>query len=467
MPEIKVPIIIGDKSVKFSDYEDAVPVNMIAVIREINGDSGYLYSHDGLTLAVLGQGADRGALYNERMNRSLRVSGTSLIQVMGSGSGITAPVIGTILGTDLVSMAYSFNSVMIVGDKKAYRYTGSGLARITDPDIGLPIDVAQIDGYYVFTDGEYLYHTDINNETSIDPLKFATSELSPDPTKAVGRTQDDLLIVFNRYTTEFFINQANEQFAFSRLNQKALDAGMVGTHSWCTMDGNTFILGGRKEEDISVYVLGTGQTINISTRFIDSIIGKYTEPELSEVKLESRTSKRDQLLYIHLPNETLVYNQSIAKKFGVNSAWSILQSNDGRWRAINFSFDPNLNMWLAGDRIDRKIARLDQETASQYGESVVSYFYTPFVPLESASIDSVELNTVSGFNAEDVSLFVSTTRDGANYSSEWSNELAVSYDYEHRYIVRRLGYVRKKIGFKFRAHHKEKINVSGLVVSFG
>jgi len=28
---------------------------------------------------------------------------------------------------------------------------------MTDPDIGAPIDVAQIDGYYVFTDGDYLY----------------------------------------------------------------------------------------------------------------------------------------------------------------------------------------------------------------------------------------------------------------------------------------------------------------------
>jgi len=467
MPDIKIPIILGDKTVSDSDYQDAVPINMIAVLRDVNGDSGYLYSHDGLTLAATGQGYDRGALYNERMRRSFRVSGQKLIEIKSVSGVITAPVIGDISGADLVSFDYSFNSIMIVADQRAYRFDGANLVLMTDPDIGAPIDVAQIDGYYVFTDGEYLYHTDIGDETSIDPLKFATSELSPDPTKAVGRTQDDLLIVFNRYTTEYFINQANEQFAFSRLNQKAVDAGIVGTHAWCPMDGNIFILGGRKDEDVSVYVLGSGQTVSISTRFVDSIVGQYTEDQLSTAKLESRTSKRDQLLYIHLPNETLVYNQSIAKKFGVNSAWSIMQFNDGPWRAINFAFDPNLNMWLAGDRFDEKIARLDPSTASQYGEAIDSYFYTPFVPVESASIDSLELNTVSGFNSEDVSLFLSTTRDGSNYSSEWSKEVSVVTDYEHRYIARRLGYVRKKIGFKFRAHHKDKINVSGLVASVG
>ena len=463
--ELPVPIICGDKSVKYSDYEDGVPINMIAVARDIQGE-GYLYSHDGLTQVVIGQGFDRGALYNERMKRSFRVSGVKLIEITGVSILVDAPVIGDIPGAGLVSFAYSFNSLMIVAAQRAFRYDGTTLAEMTDPDLGNPIDVAEIDGYYVFTDGEYIYHTDIDDETSIDPLKFATSELSPDPTKGLGRTQDDLLIVFNRYTTEYFINQANEQFAFSRLSQKAVDAGIVGTHAWTQMDGNIFILGGRKDEDVSVYLLGTGQTLSISKRLIDSIIGQYTELELYDAKLESRTAKRDQLLYIHLPNETLVYNQSIAKKFGVGVAWSILQFNGGPWRAINIAYDPKLNMWIAGDRYDTKIAKLDESLASQYGESIDSYFYSPLVPIESASVDWVELNTISGFSAEDTYLFVSTTRDGAAYSQEHFNEVSVPLDYENRYIPRRLGYVRKKIGFRFRANHKEKINVSGFMVSY-
>jgi hypothetical protein len=124
-------------------------------------------------------------------------------------------------------------------------------------------------------------------------------------------------------------------------------------------------------------------------------------------------------------------------------------------------------MWIAGDRYDTKIAKLDESLASQYGESIDSYFYSPLVPIESASVDWVELNTVSGFVAEDTNLFISTTRDGAAYSQEFSSELAVPLDYELRYIPRRLGYVKKKIGFRFRANHKEKINASGFMVSYG
>lgn len=461
--DIQVPIIRGDRINSFSDYEDALPINMIAVSRDIQGASGYLYSHDGLSQIRTGEGPDRGALYNERMQRSFRVSGRKLIEITATGT----VVLGDIPGSGQATIAYSFNSIMVVADGSAYRYDGSVFTQITDPDIGSPLSVTWIDGYYFFTDGEYIYHTDINDESSIDPLKFATSEISPDPTKAVSRTQDDLVVVFNRYSTEYFINQANEQFAFTRLNQKAVNAGIVGTHAWTEMDGNLYILGGRKEERVSVHLLATGQTIAIATRYIDSIISSYSETDLVNAKLECRIADRDQLLYVHLPNDTLVFNQSIAKKLGQDSAWSRLESNENAWRAVNMIFDPSLNLWVCGDRLDSKIGKLDHSKASQYGDSVDSVFYTPFIPIESASVDQIELKTVSGFTAEDTSLFLSTTRDGAQYSQEWSKEVSVVQNYEHRYIPRRLGYVRLIVGFKFRAHHKEKICVSGLVVSYG
>lgn len=465
MPEMPVPIICGDKINSFSDYEDAIPVNMIAVMRDIEKATGYLYSHDGLTQIRVGAGIDRGALFNERMNRSFRVSGEKLIEITATNSNVPL-ILGDIPGADLVSMPYSFNSFLVIAAGAAYRYDGTTLTQITDPDLGQPIDGTQLDGYYVFTDGEYLYHTDINDETSIDPLKFATSELSPDKTIAIGRTQDDLLVVFNRYTTEYFINQANEQFAFSRLNQKAVSSGIVGTKCWCEMDGNLFILGGRKEERVSVHIMGTGQTTNISTRLIDSIIEKYTENELFTAKLEARTSSRDQLLYVRLPNDTLVFNQSVAKKLGIGAAWSRLESLGGNWRAVNINYDPVINDWICGDSAGPNIYRLDKFTATQFDYPVDSYFYTPLIPIESASIDQIELNTISGFGVEGTSLFVSTTRDGAQYSQEWSREVTVLHDYDHRYIARRLGYVRKKIGFKFRAHHRDKINISGLMVTY-
>lgn len=463
MGELKIPIIIGDKVNSSSDYQDAIPVNLIAVTRQVKGAEGYLYSHDGLSQYTYGQGIDRGAIYNERMGKSFRVSGKKLLEITATGS----TVIGDIPGSDLVTLIYSFNSLEIIAEGAVFRYNGSSLSQVTDPDLGYPISGTWIDGYYFYTDGEYIYHTDISEETSIDPLKFATSEISPDPTKAVGRTQDDLVIVFNRYTTEYFINAGSPQFAFTRLNQKAVSSGIVSTQGWCEMDGSIFMLGGRKGEGVSVHIIGAGQTKSVSTRNVDQIIGKYTELELFKAKLECRLINQDKLLYVHLPSDTLVFNKTIAEKFGVESAWTELRTDDNGWRAINGIYDPNLNKWFYGDKIDSRIGYLNELTAGHYGQPVHSVFYTPLIPLESASVDELEINTISGYGSSDVNLFISTTRDGSYHSLEWSKESSVVQQYDYRYIVRRLGYVRRFIGFKFRSYHTDKINFSGLEIKYG
>ena len=150
MGTITLPIIRGDKVNDLGDYGDSIPINMVAVVKEIKGAAGYLLSHDGLTLARTGQGVDRGALYNERWGRSFRVSGQKLIEI--TGAGVT--VIGDVLGASRSRAAYSFSSTMTVSGGFAYRYDGTTLAQMTDPDFGSPTDVCWIDQYYVFTDGE-------------------------------------------------------------------------------------------------------------------------------------------------------------------------------------------------------------------------------------------------------------------------------------------------------------------------
>jgi len=463
MPTIQVPIINGDKTKPDADYFDALPVNMIAVQRDILGSQGFLYSHDGVVQLATGQGIDRGALYNERMGRHFRVSGQKLIEIVGG----SAVVIGDIPGSDLVSMDYSFNTLMIIASGRMFLYSGTALTEVTDIDLGSPIDGCWIDGYYFLTDGEYIYHTDITSESSIDPLKFATSEISPDPTLSVGRTQDNLVIVFNRYTTEYFINEANEQFAFSRLNQKAVSVGIVGTHCWCEMGGDIYILGGSKGSQVSLMLLGAGQAQSVTTRSVNKIIAKYTEAQLSLCKIEARMEAEDHLIYVHLPNDTLVFNSTIAKAFGLSSAWSILKSGQNQWRCINGVRDPLQNKWVYGDKIDSRIGTLNTEIASQYGEPVHTEFYSPLVPIESLSVDSIEINTIPGFSATNENIFISTTRDGSQYSQEWSQEATMANQYNDRFIVRRLGYVRKNIGFKFRSLNRGKLNVSGLVASCG
>lgn len=460
MGELTIPIIGGDQVLDNADYADAIPINMLAVIRDIKGNPGYLISHDGLTQTHTGQGIDRGALFNERWGRSFRVSGEKLIEIVG-GSVV---VIGDIPGADRVRMAYGFNSMMIVSGGSTYRYDGTTLTLMTDPDFGAPIDVIWLDQYYLFTDGENLYHTDIGDETSINPLKFATSELSPDKTKAVGRTQDNLLFVPNRYTSEYFVDQANENFAFTRINQKAINCGIVSTGGWIEIGGRVYMLGGAKGEPVTFKLLGAGQAETAATDYIEGIINSYSESELSTAYLEGRSRARDQLVYVQLPNHTLLYNVFVANKFGSQYAWSELRSGEDAWRACNGVYDTNLGQWIYGDKLGTTIGKLDDALASHYGASVTSQFQTALIPMESVSVSEIELNVVSGYG-EDTALFVSTTQNGSYHGAEWTKYIAMALMYNYRYIVRRVGYVRKQIGFKFRSLNKAKINVSGLKVT--
>jgi len=467
MPRLN--IIKGDKVASNADYRDALPENMIAVQKDILGANGYMISHPGLSLFAIGEGIDRGGFWNERFNKHFRVSHQSLIEVKQDG---TTDFLGTISGDRRVSMADSFNTQAVVADGKMWLYDNLTLNQVTDPNLGNPIDITWIDGYYFMTDGEYLFHTDLNDESSIDPLKFATAEFSPDKTLAVEKTSDNQVIVFGRYSIEYFRNSASDNFAFSRLQGKAQKIGVMGTQAETELDGRFFILGGAKEESPSVHMVQAGSSQSIATREIDKVIATYTESELVDAVLETRTEERDQFILVRLPDHTLLYNHTIAKSLGLASAWTIIKTPvqdkgypfKNRWRGANGVFDPRVAKWIYGDIVNSNIGMLDNTIASQYGEQVEAILYTPFLNIESASIDDFELDTVPGhnINIDNVTVSISLTYDGITYSKEWFKLYGMKADYNTRFILRRLGYVRDYVGFKIRCVSTDRVNFAGL-----
>ena len=215
-----ISLLGGDTVDSASDYRDALPVNMMAISKDILGAKGYMLMQSGLTFFGKGFGVDRGGVWNERLGIHFRVSGQKLVAVGAGGSVVE---LGDIDGTDTVSLPYSFNTQGIVANNRFYLYnTDIGLVEITDGDLGMPIDATWIDGYYFFCDSENIYHSNLNDDpptnpdSFIDALQFATAEFSPDPTLGVGKTQDNKAIVFSRYSIEYFSNIASDNFAFTR-----------------------------------------------------------------------------------------------------------------------------------------------------------------------------------------------------------------------------------------------------------
>jgi len=448
-----ITLIKGDKIGIETDYRDALPVNMYAVKRDILGAKGYMIGYPGLTKLADGKGTDRGGTYNERFSAHYRVSGAKLISISAAG---VVTELGDIPGTSQARLIdfYSFNTQGIIVDGNFYLYSPSGgFVQVVDPDIGSPIDGVWIDNYYFMTDGEYLFHTELTDETSIDPLMFATAEFMPDPSLGLAKTQDNKVIVFGRYSLEYFVNVATANFAFQRVVTRAQKIGIVATHAKCDSGGKFYITGGYRDSAVSVYAIGIGSATKVSTREIDKILAKYTEPELADIRMECRTRNDVTFILVHLPEETLCFNESIAAEFGKEIAWSLLKTGteDVVYRGINGIFDARSGEWVYGDRLDSKIGILDNDVSTQYNAIAEWLLYTPFIGLESLSIDEINIETIPGHTVtDDATVAISMTYDGVIYGGEHWMQYGESTEYSQKFILRRLGICNSWMGFKFR-----------------
>lgn len=469
MPETIVNLIKGDKVDKFTDYRDALPVNMYAIKKPILGADGYMLCYPGLTKVADGEGIDRGANYNDRFDNLFRVSGDKLVQLNIDN---TTTSLGSISGTKQAAMPYSFNTQAVIADGRMWLYDSTiGFREIMDTDLGNPIDGTWVDGYYFLTDGEYIYHTDITDESSIDPLKFATAEFMPDKSLGVAKTQDNKVIVFGRYSIEYFINRATANFAFERVQTRAQKIGIVATHAKCEASGSWFITGGRKDDAVSVHAISVGSSRKISTREIDKILAQYTEPELADMRMESRMEDDVYFLLIHLPNETLCCNLSIGETLSKEVAWTILKTDiqgDGNYRAINGVFDARKADWVYGDKFNSNIGKLDNTIFTHYDEAVEWILYTPFLDLDGMSIDQLEIETLPGNTTfKDATIAFSMTSNGLTYGKEWFAMYGEPLDYSKRFYIRRIGYVKNWTSFKFRGATRSRMSFAALKVRYG
>lgn len=469
MPTQQLTFIKGDKVGSETDYRDALPVNMTAVSRPILGAQGYMLQLPGLTLHATGEGIDRGGIWDSRRNAHYRVSGDKLIQVLANGQ---TTELGTVPGSGTVEMTYSFNNLAIIADGRMFLYNPTDNFReVTDTDLGDPIDICWVDQYFFMTDGENLFHTDIANETVIDPLDFATSEFSPDPTYGVEKTEDNRVMVFNRYTTEIFVNNASENFAFSRISGLALEIGIVGTHAKAKIGHGFIVVGNRSEEAVSVHLVSPGQSQKVATREVEKVIGSYKETELRDVVVETREEDGYQHVLVHLPSHTLLFNQTIATTAGLETAWSIIKSDvqgDTPYRGIYGVFDNNLGKWVYGDKQNSSIGIYDEDVATQYGAIAEWLLFTPYFPIESSSIDEMEIKTIPGFSkTNDATLAVSLTFDGFQYGKEKFLEYGGRGQYDQRLIARRFGYVSDYVSFRLRGASRTRMAIGSGVFIYG
>jgi hypothetical protein len=439
---VQIPLLNGVYANEDADLRTAYPRNLVPVPKSTGISEGYLRPAQGaIESPNAGPGIGRGGtVWNGLL---YRVMGTKLV---GIGAAGQISILGDVGMGGQVRMDYGFDRLSIASGGNLFYWDGLKLTQVNDPDLGPVVDAMWIAGYFMTTDGTSLVVTELNDPTSVNPLKYGSSEADPDPVMAVAKLHKEA-IALNRYTIEVFENVGGSLFPFSPIEGAMAARGVIGTHAWAYfLSTIAFVGSGRKKEGPeppSVYLLVSGDTQRIATREIEQVLQTYTEAELALCVVEGIADRGHQQLRIHLPDRCLVYDAAASQIAG-EPVWYSFDSGmttpaTYRIRNLIWCYD----QWNCEDPTTPKLGTVSDTVSTHYGDDI-GWEFSTFAIYNSgngAIVNEMELVTLTGRVAAGTSpvVWASYTEDGETWSQEKPAQAGVRGDRAKRIVWRRLG----------------------------
>lgn len=457
---MQLPILQGVWTDGAADMRTGYPVNMVPVIKDSGLSKGYLRPADGIVSIATGPGICRGGI---NWNGTLyRVMGTKLVSISAAGVVTT---LGDVGGTTQVSMDYGFDRICVASNGGLFYWTGTSFLQVTDTDLGTALDVVWADGYYVTTDGTYIVVTDLSNPLSVNPLKYGTSDIDPDPVVALKRLRGELYAI-NRYTIEVFQNTGGSLFPFTRIPGATITRGAIGTHAVCLFADQIAFIGSARAEAAGVWLGAAAQSVKISSREIDVLLKGYTDAQLALCLVESRNDKGNHQLWVHLPDRTAVYDLEASIAGGI-PVWFFLTSSTtdfSAYRAQNLVWANNV--WNVGDTTTATIGTLSDTVSSQWGNKVRWEFSSQIVYADSNAVifHRLELHALTGRIAvgADPRISTSFSVDGMLWSEDRSISAGKTGDRIKNLVWFRQGWMRNWRIQRFRGDSDSFISIARL-----
>lgn len=306
-------------------------------------------------------------------------------------------------------------------------------------------DVCRIRGRYVFAQAgtDTFWLTSLDDESKPDLVAPAyRAENMPDGILAM-REYRDFILAFGSSTIEFFKLTGNSENLVQFASSYMVPVGIAG--QFCLtefMESFAFITSPARGQVI-VAVMGQGVYNQISDRNTNKILAGYTKEELAGSFIESLKTEDNQFLILHMPRHTLVYNAT-------SQLWNIIKTGlgDGTHRAIDYRNEGDTV--TCGDKLAGLLGKQDLATSAQYGEDQEIILYSPLINAERGLMFDMQITANSGLASEVRRIFVSSTADGINYGPEKPIEFDGPWQWLRRAIIRRVGQVVLRIGFKLR-----------------
>lgn len=441
---MQIAILSGIVGRSTPDLIRSHPTNLMPVVEAGDGtgtgiSKGYLRTPPGVRTMASTAGIDRGGVnWN---GAHLRVVGSSLVKVSDAGAQTTIGSVGD--DGKPVTFAMSFDRLAIASALGLYYYDGSTLTKVTDPDLGPVLSLTWQDGFFITTDGTNIVVTQLQDPTSVDPLKYGSSEADPDPVVGV-LSQRSRLVGLNRYSIEFFTNQGGNGFPFAVSRGSQIPKGCVGPAAFTPFVETFAFVGSGRNESPGVYLAGSGQGVPISPRAVNIDLGRLTDADLAAVEIETRNVGGLTELLVHLPAVTWVYGWTSSQQLDL-PVWYRLEEYTPRHGTLV------AGEWWVGTA--GKIGVIDDSIAKVFDVAPRFAFDTPVLYNGGAGaiVHALELVTLGGraIGSDIPTVALSYTDDGLTYSTERVIETGRFGDRAVRPCWRRLGRMRNWRGFRF------------------
>ncbi|VVE59460.1 hypothetical protein PIN31009_05543 [Pandoraea iniqua] len=477
---MQIPLSDGTYADIGADFRTSYPRNLVPVFKDTGISKMYLRTAEGITRfdvnAPVIYGACRGAVnWN---GTCYRVLGPNLVSVSSTG---LVTVLGELKNDNLpVSIVHGYDNqgIGIVSAGKLYFYTiqkpdgtttsTPTLQECTNQNVGTPTDVTWMAGYFVLSDDTAIYVTDLDNQFNINSQKFGSDSNSPDKLNGTLRFRNELYGC-NRYTIAVFDNQGGTGFPFVQNVGATIQKGVLGPHGKCLTSQGFAFLGSAEDEAPSVYLsAGLGLATSIASREVQTVIGQYTDEQLSKATLEYRGEKVQQFIYLHLPDYTWVYDV-MGSQAAQKPIWFMLDSSvdgSGPWRAWHPVYC--YGKFLMGDKIDQRVGYIDPLTAQQYGERARWQFDVAFMYNggKGVIVNAVELIGTLGYAdlKENPTVSMRYTLDGRKWSVDRYISFGRQGQTDKRAQWRPAFSFKNFCGFRFSGFNAAPVSMAALEV---
>jgi hypothetical protein len=470
MPTTQLPLMKGlGKNYASADYLDLLPVNMLATPKEVLDASGYLRSFPGIQKTASVRGTSRGVIFNAYEGVVYRVCGEMLYRNGLEYAGL--------IGTGRVSMAYSYNSHAVCAGGLYVLYGYDGVIRqvanwdpstgYTQYDLGATLDICRNRSRYVWSKGgsDSFFVSDLEDESKPDRYSAEyRAESQPDGIIGIDNWRD-FVVCFGTTTIEYFsLTGASGGPGVSLYQSQPslmVQKGIAGTYCKTKFADSHAIISNPATGAPSVYLINSGSIQGIATASIERILNGYTSAELATGVMESLRFLAHELLIIHLPRHVLVFDGSVTQG---GLQWSVLSTglSGEPHRAIDYIYQDNFIS--CADKREGLLGALRDGISSQYDQHQEHLLYTPMFRAGGSRVFDFELESSTGSPQIAEKMFISATTDGINYGREQMLSWNQPFNYDRRVLWRRIGRVRKNIGFKIRVIASSPVTLSGCQV---